>query len=113
MFKNQKSPSSWSKIVNDYESSGLGKAEFCKLNKVNVNQFYYWCAKLRPDLKTLQFSNSNSKSDFISIKEPIVSAPASFSMKLSSGLELHFDNLPDTTWVANLISTLASSHEKH
>lgn len=113
MYKNQKSPSSWSKIVDDYSSSGLGKAEYCKLNKLNVNQFYYWCAKLRPDLKSLQFSSNTSSSDFVAVKTPVATKQVSFSIKLSTGLEINFDTLPDTTWMANFITTLVSAHEKH
>jgi hypothetical protein len=36
----------WQEIVDAWRASGLGKAEFCKRQKVVASAFYYWCRKL-------------------------------------------------------------------
>ncbi len=36
----------WQEIVDAWRASGLGKAEFCKKQKVVTSAFYYWCRKL-------------------------------------------------------------------
>ena len=107
MIKTEKSPQFWRKIIEGYESSGLSKADYCKSQKISKNKFYYWCAKLRPDLKSPKHTHQVSESSFIPIKS---TRSEVFTIILSSGLELKFDKLPDPNWIANLINSVASGH---
>ena len=85
MFNSEKS---WQKIINSYEQSSLSKSDFCKENKIQVNQFYYWCNKLRPDLKSeLHVKNSSTScGSFIPIKQN----NKGFTVQIN-GIRLEFD----------------------
>lgn len=106
MIKTEKSSKFWNKVIEGYESSGLSKAEYCKNQKLPANKFYYWCIKLRPDLKSSPLGNQSSKSEFIPFKATKVESP--FTIIFNSGPELKFNSLPDPVWIANLISFAAN-----
>lgn len=107
MQQSLKSKKSWLKIIESYEQSNLGKAEFCKENKLRVNQFYYWCNKLRPDLKSELHQIRMKGSSFIPIKQP----ESNFKFNLN-GVELSFAECPNPSWFAQLLKSM-DSHGQH
>jgi len=104
-----KSPAFWQKIIGVYEKSNLSKTEFCKEYNLPISRFYYWCGKLRPNLKSENHVNVSRKSSFLPIKT--TSIEKSFCLTLSGGMEVHFDPLPEPTWLAKLIKSLGELHD--
>ena len=111
MLKSTKSPGSWKKIIKIYEQSNLEKSDFCKKHKLAASQFYYWCNKLRPDLKSQMHVSRSKESAFLPIKT--TQKEKSFSIILSNGLKVKFDFLPEPSWIANLISSVGELHDQH
>ena len=113
MFKVKKSPSSWEKIIQAFEQSNLGKAEFCNKQKLSVSQFYYWCNKLRPDLKSeVHIARANVReSSFLPIKT--TTKNETFSIKVNNGIEIKFDSTPEPIWIAKLINSVGEQNDQH
>jgi hypothetical protein len=45
-LKSSEGKEKWQEIVDNWRTSGLGKAEFCKKQKIVASAFYYWCRRL-------------------------------------------------------------------
>ena len=100
----ERSPEKWLEIFKVYEKSNLGKAEFCKINDLSTPKFYYWCKKLRPDLKSEQHVERSSKTDFISIKA--TKANEVFSILIKDHMKIKFDSIPEPIWIAKLFTCI-------
>ena len=57
----------WEKNVKDFNESGLGIKEWCKVNKVKVHSFYYQRKQLG---LTSSKAKSNKKINFIKVNNP-------------------------------------------
>ena len=72
----------------------MGKAKFCKVNKLAVGQFYYWCSKLRPDLNSKSYKNrsinSNGREENLFLLLNPSAKAGTFKIKLNNGIELEF-----------------------
>ena len=112
MFKSKKSSDSWRKIIQTYEQSNLSKSKFCFENKLQVTQFYYWCNKLRPDLKGDVNIDESKHLAFLPVKTSI-EKNKSFSVNLKNGLKISFDSTPEASWVANLINSIDNFHDQY
>ena len=103
----------WKRLIETYSKSGLSKIEFCRRQQINVEKFYYWCNKLRPDLNMANSQSTSSANKesaehlFLPIKR---SEPSNIKIKLQNGVELEFVSAPDSTWMANLIKDLGRNH---
>ena len=106
------STKSWLKIIHSYENSNLGKAEFCKKQNLRPNQFYYWCNKLRPDLKSEQHVATAKGEVFLPIKTSS-KTEGSFSIKINNGIEIKFDSPPEPHWIARLLSSVGELNDQH
>lgn len=113
MYKIKQSVKSWEKIILKYEESNLCKSDFCKELKISTEQFYYWCNKLRPDLKSEKhlLSALPKKSDFLPIKTTIKNE--GFSIKINSNMVIKFDELPEPNWMANLINSIGKQYDQY
>lgn len=111
MHKSGKSSGCWKKIIKTYAESNLSKSDFCNENKIHKGQFYYWCTKLRPDLKTKPGISKLNSSLFLPVKTN--NKEKFFSLTLSNGIKISFDSLPDPSWIANLIISVDNMHVKH
>jgi hypothetical protein len=111
MFKVKKSSTSWEKIIRVYEQSNLGKAEFCHKQKISAGQFYYWCNKLRPDLKSEIHATREKESSFLPIKT--IKKEETFTIKINNGFEIKFDSLPEATWIAKLLNSVEKLNDQH
>lgn len=112
MFKVKKSPASWEKIIKIYEQSNLGKAEFCYKQKISAGQFYYWCNKLRPDLKSEQHVTVGKGESFLPIRTS-EKKEKQFSIKINNGIEIKFDSPPEPLWIAQLLNSVERLNDKH
>lgn len=104
----EKALKSWTSIINSYEQSQLSKSKFCKQNKLRPSQFYYWCNKIRPDLKSELHSQRASKDSFI----PIKSSDAKFCVYLD-GIKLEFEKIPEVIWLAKLFKSVGELNDQH
>ena len=111
MSKAKRSPSSWEKIIKHYEQSNLGKAEFCNKQNLRPSLFYYWCSKLRPDLKSKINVSRAKESLFLPIKT--TKKEKSFSISLRNGIEIKFDSLSDPLWIAKLLKSVGELNDQH
>ena len=112
MFKVKKSPASWEKIIKVYEQSNLGKAEFCYKQKISAGQFYYWCNKLRPDLKSEQHVTVGKGESFLPVKTS-KKYEESFSIKINNGIEIKFASFPEPLWIAQVLSSVGEANDQH
>jgi hypothetical protein len=111
MQQTGKSSEFWKRMINVYSESNLSKANFCNENKLHKEQFYYWCNKLRPDLKTLPNTNKSNSSLFLPVKTS--QKEKIFSIILTNGMKISFDSLPDPSWIASLIISVDNLYVKH
>ncbi len=111
MHRAGKSPEFWKKIIKTFAESNLSKADFCNENKLHKGQFYYWCTKLRPDLKAKPGITKSDNTLFLPIKTS--QKEKMFSLILPNGMKISFDSLPDPSWIANLIISVDNMHVKH
>jgi hypothetical protein len=105
------SKKSWTKIINSYQRSGLAKAEFYKKQNLRPNQFYYWCNKLRPDLKSELDSIKAKEALFLPIKT--TKKESSFSITINSRLKIEFESLPEPLWIAKLLNSVGELNDQH
>ena len=113
MHKSGKSPEFWKKIVKTYAESNLSKSDFCYENKIHKGQFYYWCTKLRPDLKAKPGPATINSNDSLFLPVKTIQKEKIFSLTLPNGMKISFDSLPDPSWIANLIISVDNMHVKH
>lgn len=111
--KIQEETRKWTKFIEEYEQSGTTKTGFCKKNKVPISKFYYWLAKLRPEMiaKKQEIANFGCRSDkkyFIPIKT--INNKSEVEIKLNSGIALSMTTLPSGKWMAEFIKELEISH---
>jgi len=106
------SKKSWQKIINSYQQSGLTKADFCKKQNLRPNQFYYWCNKFRPDLKSQQHVANAKNESFLPIKTSSIKEK-SFSIKINDGVEIRFDTIPEPIWIAKLLNSVGELNDQH
>ena len=50
------------KVLEEYESSGVSKSEYCRVNEIPVSTFNYWLDKLDSS------NNSSNKGRFVELK---------------------------------------------
>ncbi len=111
MHRTGKSSEFWKKMIKTYAESNLSKSDFCNENKIHKGQFYYWCTKLRPDLKAKSGMSKPNHSLFLPVKTS--QKEKIFSLTLTNGSKISFDSLPDPSWIANLIISVDNMHVKH
>lgn len=107
MNNSKKSSDSWTKTILAYENSNLTKAEFCNKNNIPTNKFYYWCNKLRPDLKYDINIETSESSSFLPIKSSNFIENQEISIYFNNGTRVKFDKIPSSKWVADLISSMS------
>lgn len=109
----QKPESYWKKVAEKYEHANLSKAEFCKQNKLPLKAFYYWCNKLRPDLK-LQNNiaiDVDKNSLFLPVKKE--NCRKNIDIIFNGSTKLSFNSLPEPAWIANLLKSMDIQNVQH
>ena len=95
----------WVNIIKQWKTSGLPQAAYCKVNKINYNQFVYQNAKLSVRTK--------ASSKLLPVKvtqyEPVSTAQNNFVLHYASGLKLHIPVNAHPEAIKTLINCL----EKH
>jgi hypothetical protein len=110
MYKTIKSTGSWTKVIKAYQKSGLSKSKYCSQNNIKVSQFFYWCNKLYPDLKSIEHSARAKKNDFL----PVLSAvKPSLAIELSNGLKVKFESIPEPIWLSKLLSSIGQINDQY
>ena len=107
--KSLKSLKSWEKIIFAFEKSNLGKSKFCKMNNLNLNHFYYWCNKLRPDLKSKAHISRPNYSLFLPAKTK--NNDNSFCITLKKGQNVRFSSLPEPLWMAKFVKSFGNLND--
>ena len=99
----------WSKVISDWERSGLTKYAFCRINKLNSSGLYAWHKKLKqPDVsqqaavlkkKATSKPSDSKKPSFIPIN--VKESPSdpteqiehsSFKITLPNGINIQLEN---------------------
>ena len=111
MGNSKKSAKSWERIISAYDKSNLGKSDFCNENNLKPSIFYYWCNKLRPDLKSPEYTARSSSNPFLPVKTS--SKNESFNITLENGLAIKFSSLPEPSWIAKLITSVENLNDQH
>ena len=101
MFKIENNQKSWEKIIKAFANSNLSKRDFCNSKDIPKNKFYYWCNKIRPDLKSELHNTRGADSPFLPVKTKKIEKP--LSVTINSKINLSFESLPDPAWLASLI----------
>lgn len=103
MAQVKRSCEQWRQIVEDYEASGIGAAEFARREGLNPNTFSWWRSELRrrtPDVRgerlTLVGLTASSPR---TLAEPVV-------LRLPDGLELCVPVGTEPDWVGRLADVL-------
>ena len=99
-MKLSKSQLFWKYHIEQCESSSLSKAQYCKqhgINKSSLSAQKSWF-KQHGLLET-----KNPKSDFINLTD---NQTNKFQISLSNGILLTFDQLPQASWIAQLIGQM-------
>ena len=110
MKKSINAAKTWKKIIGLFEKGNLNKVQFCKKNGINLNHFYYWCNKLRPDLKS-PIHADKSKNSFIPITTNTKNE--SFTITLGDGPTINFSSMPEPSWIASLVLALGCLNDKY
>jgi hypothetical protein len=81
-----KDENEWKKTIKYQEASKLSQADYCRINKINFNAFYYWYKKIRkksiPSLIPIKINSEN--------KEPVESSNKIVStLSFKNGNALH------------------------
>ncbi len=101
-------PEQWSKLFKQYERSGLKKGDFCKKFGLSRDVFYSNMKQLRPDLiGGYRGKHQDSADLFLPIKSPQY---RKMVVKTSSGIEIEFEQTPDSKWIASLLKELEVSN---
>jgi hypothetical protein len=104
---NLKSKQNWLNFLNDWQKSGLTKADFCKTKKINVSRFYYY-ARFHRDLSPMPLENSHTGSKQ-SLFIPVTSKKE-FKIKINESVCLTFEAAPDALWMASFIKSFGDHH---
>lgn len=88
----------WFSVFADWEKSKLSKNHYCKLNKVSISTFYYWCNYLqgkstRPHSgRKYQLKNEQKKvqSSFIALEIPKEVPLVNSNLVTGTGLRIVF-----------------------
>jgi len=87
----------WKDHINKWKSSGLSQANYCRKAGINFKSF----SSRKSSFKKQGVSSTEEL--FIPVKKTI---PKKIIIKLSSGLELLFDELPEVNWFGKFIKQL-------
>ena len=90
----------WSEHISSWKRSKLSIRKHCEREGLIQHRFYRW----KKDLA------GNTSSSFIEAVDKD-QAQKSFSLKLSNGMSLSFDTLPDAAWLGNFIRECSSDSQ--
>jgi transposase-like protein len=98
----------WLEHIRKVELSGQSVTAYAKANKLDAQQIYNWRRKLRAEGK---LDISVSTPQFAKVVRTETIAPRDrVALVVSVGpLRLHFDSLPDVSWLAQAVRALESS----
>lgn len=102
-----RSKQNWLNFLEQWNKSGLSKADFCKLKKITLSTFYYY-AKRHRDLPSKSASLTPSvpkQSLFIP-----VASKKEFKIKINDSVSLAFEAAPDASWMASFIKSFGDYH---
>ena len=91
----------WKKHLKDYQKSNLSVTQFCRERGFTTSRFYYW-RKIFQE----QATNTTEDSLFIPINES--KKNQDISITLANGIKLKFSSVPDSSWLAQLITDIGS-----
>ncbi len=96
----------WLKHIQNQQTSGLSQSSYCKIHQLNVKSFSSNKSQLAKYIPMEEISENQN------IFIPLVSNKRSdsFSIKLNSGIELIFEELPDPNWMSKLLSEMSSNN---
>lgn len=98
-MKNQRQPSKiqlkWKQHLEDFQTSGLSGAAFCRDRSLNYKSFSFWKAKLG-ETKSTGFAKVKSK------PSPAHRFESAHRLKFPNGLTLEMKSLPDLQWLREL-----------
>lgn len=102
----------WSKIIREFDQSGISKQKFCQLNGLSTSQYYYWKSKLKTleEEALLLGSEELSSHSFIPIKR---SQQPYFTVELSNKMKLTFSEVPSGQWVAKLLKAMEITNAQY
>ena len=93
----------WKNHIEQFLKSGLAQVDYCKKHGLNAKSFSVRKSEyFRRERKT-------SKDAFV----PIIKKGSSFTIKLSTGLELSFDETPDPTWIGSVLKSIGQEHDQY
>ena len=92
----------WIRHINNFNDSGLIAKDYCKKHSINYKSFTAQKSQLKDYLNNNSIDNTIDK--FVPIKNKI--NPSKFSIKLKSGIELTFEDLPKSEWLVSTINLL-------
>jgi hypothetical protein len=98
----------WLDHVRNQVQSNLSQSEYCRVHKINPKSF---SAQKSILLKEFPLEENNPDNLFIPVKKKNLND--SVTVKLSSGIELSFDKLPDATWIANVVYEMSLKNDQH
>jgi hypothetical protein len=102
-MKISKSKKFWINHIQKFEQSNLSQSEYCKMKGINKSSF----SAQKTELKRQGLISSDSASPFMSLQD--ASHSTRFSITLSSGHIITFDQLPDIKWITEFLGEVDAS----
>ena len=93
----------WINHICKFNRSGMSQTEYCKANKINPKSF----SAQKSQLKNLVGAEEQN---FIPLESKKTSK---FSLNLSNGIQITFDQAPDPNWVGKMIQSLDLNHDQY
>ena len=96
----------WFNHIEQASNLDIPQATYCRQHGLNPKTF----SVRKSQYKKWKNSQNISKNDnFV----PLETNKSSISIKLSTGLELIFDKIPDPNWMGAVIQSLGISHDQY
>lgn len=105
MTKQKNAKQFWINHISSFEQSGLSQSEYCRRMKLNPKSF--------SAQKSMISKSSFTSGPFIQIPLKSKNRREDVVIKLSNGMELKFEDLPDPVWFSKVIQSMGASDAIH
>ena len=95
----------WKDHIIKWESSGLSQGDYCRKAGINYKSFSARRSSFRK-----QGIISTTEDMFIPVKKKV---NKEIAIKLSNGLELYFDQLPEVNWLGSFVKQFGDNNAIH
>ncbi len=91
----------WQRLFDQYQKSGMTKADFCRSQGIAQSRFFYYA----------KYHRESPLADKSNLFVPLA-AQKNFTIKINNSVCLSFEAVPDALWMANFVKSLGEEYAR-